>query len=305
MYQYSLGAARTSSETLNRNPDEAGGGRLQVTRKKIVHVVRWGLSGLACIFLMGCFFTPGRFQSELDIRRDGRFTYSYVGEIVFLIPEQYAPPPWSDAMAVCFGEQNGGQRPCTQPEITNKRQAYEEEAQREQEAGEDVSRLIGFNPLEVKANVKLAADLEQYPGWKRVTYLGKSTFEVDYKLSGTLDRDFVFPVIPQAQMAMPFVNVARSSKGAVSISAAGLASQQLRKLIIGQTPKADRDDPYYLSQQSILSRANGTFTVITDSTIVSADSAKSQSGALQRIQWIIDGNTSETPQIELRLETQP
>jgi hypothetical protein len=41
-----------------------------------------------CALLTGCFFSPGRFVSELDIRRDGRFTYSYVGEIIFLSPPQ-------------------------------------------------------------------------------------------------------------------------------------------------------------------------------------------------------------------------
>jgi hypothetical protein len=260
------------------------------------------LTCLLCLALTGCFFVPGKFQSTLDIRRDGRFTYSYVGEVLFLIPEEQVAPVWNDGMASCFGEESSAPRRCTEAELADKRQAYETEAKQGQEAGEDIARLIGYNPVDVKANEQLAADLMQYPGWKRVTYAGKGIFQVEYELSGNLDRDFAFPVISQVQTAMPFVNVARTKAGFVNISAAGLASQQLRKLIVGRAPKADRDDPYHLSLQSTLFRANGIFTVKTDAEITSTDGQKSQYGGLQQVEWMIDSKASDAPQIQLRLD---
>jgi hypothetical protein len=278
---------------------------LRVARKSVFHVARLAIIAVACALLAGCFFTPGRFQSELDIRRDGRFTYSYVGEIVFLMPEEQAGPAWNDGMAECFGGENSEPRPCTEPEIASKRQSYEMKEKRDQEAAEDFSQLFGYNPVDVKANERLAAELMEYPGWKRATYVGNATFQVEYEVSGTLDRDFAFPVIPQVQLAMPFVNVARSKSGVVDMSAAGLASQQLRRLMVGKTPKADQDDPYYVSLQSKLFRSNGTFTLTTDAEITSTNGMHSRSEGLQRAVWNIDAKTSDAPQIQLRLDPQP
>jgi hypothetical protein len=205
-------------------------------------------------------------------------------------------------MAECFAEGTGDERPCTVAETAMRKQLYENKAKQDREAGEDVAALIGFNPIDVDSNKKLATELMQYPGWKQVTYLGKGAFHVEYEMSGTLDRDFAFPVIPQVQMAMPFVNTASTKAGVVNISAAGLTSQQLRKLMVGQTPQMDQDDPHYLSLQSTLFRANGTFTVLTDAEITMADGKRSQSAGLQRLEWIIDGKASDAPKIQLRLD---
>lgn len=278
---------------------------MRITRNLGFHVARLAFGAIACALLTGCFFTPGRFQSELDIRRDGRFIYSYVGEIVFMVPEDHAATAWNDGMAECLGQENGELRPCTEAEIASKRRSYEAVAKQGQEAGDDFRQLFGFNPLDTKANEQLAADLMEYPGWKRVTYTGKGTFQVEYELRGTLDRDFAFPVIPQVQMAMPFVNVTRSKADVVDISAAGLASQQLRRLMVGQAPKVDQDDPYYLSLQSKLFRSNGTFMVTTDAEITSTDGKQSRSEGLRRVEWTIDAKTSDAPQLQLRLDPKP
>lgn len=272
--------------------------------KGAIRVVRLAACGLACVLLSGCFFIPGRFQSELDIRRDGRFTYRYVGEVVFMFPpeENLTEASWDGSMAECFIDETGDHRPCLPAEVAIQRDAYENNAKRSREAGDDLAKLIGFNPVDTKANEILAADLMQYPGWKRVSYVGRGTFQVEYEMSGMLDRDFAFPVVPQVQMAMPFVNVARSKAGVVNISTAGLASQQLRRLLEGQTPKVDQDDPYYVSMQSALFRTNGFFMVITDAEITSTDGKLSHSGGLQRVEWIINGKSKNAPQVQLQLD---
>jgi len=63
------------------------------------------------LMLSSCFITPGAFGSTLDLRRDGSFTFSYKGEIVFLSPdalmkmgEKPEDQIWSDDKAVCYKE---------------------------------------------------------------------------------------------------------------------------------------------------------------------------------------------------------
>ena len=36
--------------------------------------------------LTSCFLIPGAFTSSLDLRKDGRFTFAYQGEIIFQSP---------------------------------------------------------------------------------------------------------------------------------------------------------------------------------------------------------------------------
>ena len=45
---------------------------------------RMAVPALACILLTGCFLQPGKFESALDLRNDGTFTFSYRGQIYML-----------------------------------------------------------------------------------------------------------------------------------------------------------------------------------------------------------------------------
>jgi hypothetical protein len=39
---------------------------------------------LACLALTGCFLQPGKFDSALNLRKDGSFTIAYKGQIYLL-----------------------------------------------------------------------------------------------------------------------------------------------------------------------------------------------------------------------------
>jgi hypothetical protein len=62
-------------------------------------------AGVAPLALSGCFILPGQFGSTLDIRRNGDFTYTYKGEIIFASPENMGkksePKIWKDSWAKC------------------------------------------------------------------------------------------------------------------------------------------------------------------------------------------------------------
>ena len=66
------------------------------------------LSVLFLLLLSGCFLVPGEFVSNLDIRKDGSFTFAYKGQIVFALPDDFgpggssAPKTWSPGMAKCY-----------------------------------------------------------------------------------------------------------------------------------------------------------------------------------------------------------
>ena len=42
------------------------------------------LVAAASLLLSGCFVSPGSFTSAIDLRKDGRFSYSYSGEIYLI-----------------------------------------------------------------------------------------------------------------------------------------------------------------------------------------------------------------------------
>lgn len=78
------------------------------------------------LMLSSCFITPGAFGSTLDLRRDGSFTFSYKGEIVFLSPdalmkmgEKPEDAVWSDDKAVCYKETSGEDAAVASDEMAN------------------------------------------------------------------------------------------------------------------------------------------------------------------------------------------
>ena len=57
----------------------------------------------APLLLNGCLWGPGKFASTLDLRKDGRFTLDYRGEMVLqLPPDESGSEPWKETMARCF-----------------------------------------------------------------------------------------------------------------------------------------------------------------------------------------------------------
>src|SRR5687768_3240644 len=66
----------------------------------------WGrlvFAAAAVLLLPGCLWSPGKFTSELALRKGGAFVLDYRGEILFQLPDDKdrQPEAWSDSMAVC------------------------------------------------------------------------------------------------------------------------------------------------------------------------------------------------------------
>ncbi|MGH6705449.1 MAG: hypothetical protein ACREB1_01410, partial [Sphingomicrobium sp.] len=60
----------------------------------------------AMLLLTGCLWSPGKFTSDLLIRKNGSFILDYRGEILLQRPEDKgeSAAPWSDSMARCHDD---------------------------------------------------------------------------------------------------------------------------------------------------------------------------------------------------------
>ena len=74
------------------------------------------------LLLTGCLLSPGKFSSSLDLRRDGSFTFTYVGEIVVT---DMSSPPAEFAATPCYSDETGDERDCTSAELDQQRKDFD------------------------------------------------------------------------------------------------------------------------------------------------------------------------------------
>ncbi len=293
------------------------------------------------LLLSGCFLMPGSFVSSLDVRRDGSFTFAYKGEMIFLSPDDMmksgSAKTWSDDFARCFVDKEPyydeygptaaaetasdavkdakpdsevitsetGGRPCKKDEIAKVKAQFDEqqEAARKRRETESAqfATLFGFNPTDDEANRKFAATMMKYDGWKSVTYQGKGVFAVDYQISSRTGHDFLFPLIPQGDLVMPFVSLRKREGGGVGVVApalvgGGLKAMRTRVEGMGRLASSELD--------GLGARTKGTFTVTTDGEILTnnTDDGPKTNGAVKTLTWDIGPNSDKIPEALIRLK---
>ena len=97
-------------------------------------IYRRGMAGLivmaGALALSACLLTPGRFTSALDIRKDGRFSFSYSGEIRMLalskLAEKDAATKAEFVETPCHDD-DLKDRACTAGELGEQKRAWAEE----------------------------------------------------------------------------------------------------------------------------------------------------------------------------------
>ncbi len=227
---------------------------------------------MAALALSSCIFIPGLFDSSLLVESDGRFEFRYKGQIRFIAAEADLADrggrgaTWSDIMAYCYDDagnlkpvsdaQGRPDRSCTVEAAAERKAEWEDRRIAQEEEEKAVIRMIGFNPFDESENYKIAARLMQHEGWKSVIYRGKGLFDVDYQISGTLDRDFLFPMIPGVQIVYPFLTVRKLADGVIVVEAAGLAQSGLESF-------AEEAGIGKASETTPLDWTSGTFEVRT------------------------------------------
>lgn len=217
--------------------------------------------------LSGCLLSPGKFTSSLDIRKDGAFTFAYVGEVLVADPSDKMPD---------MGEA---------------------------ETGKDGKEAASAKPIDktkdVAAKMREIADaLSKEKGFRSVKYLDENKLSVDYQISGRLDHSFLFPFNIDAKAIIPFVAVEVRTDGKVRMQAPAFGSDN------ESSPGAAMGGMGAMGGgESDTKERNGTFILTTDAEVISQnqeDGVASGSKGKQ-IVWKITPATHTAPMAVLKL----
>ena len=241
------------------------------------------------LLLTGCLWGPGKFTSDLALKKDGSFVLDYRGEIVLETADAMTKPQWRDSLAHCMDDAK--ERPCTAKEIADQKDAYA----KKQKDDEEMAKSFGLPGTDHESNRAFAAKLMKYAGWRSVAYKGKGVFDVDYHLEGRLTQDFAFPLMPDSNIVIPFIALRRRTDGAVLVNAPALTGGTNMFGPMAQQMGGETKGPP--------SRAQGRFTVHTDGQIVTNNSEDGPGADPlgQQVHWDIAPGTNKVPETLIRL----
>lgn len=295
-----------------------------------------GLVAVLSLALSACFVLPGKFAEALDVRKDGTFTYSYKGEIVVLgLTKLMEMADGVKGMAgdefveaPCYSSKTGKDRPCTKAEVAKQKADWEAGA--EQRKAEKAKRdeemkavMGGLDPNDPKSGEELAVRLRKQVGWKSVVYKGDGVYEVDFQITGKLDRDFSFPTIERMPAILAFLSINVRSDGSVRVTSpifdqantggasamgfgafgAMLAADDASKDGPVASGDANEGDIVAQGERPPFPMMDGTFTLTTDGEILANNT---EDGPVadprgKRLEWKINVRNPAAPMALLQL----
>jgi len=258
------------------------------------------------LLLGACLFSPGKFASTLDIRREGTFTYSYTGEIYLLALSELGRRDGSSTFnpSPCTNPETGEEKRCTSAELAQQKADWESErnataARRKRETEQMKAVFGGIDMSSPRAAEELATRLRRQAGWRRVDYKGDGLFDVEFSLTGRLDHDFAFPTVEQFPMANAFIQLSRRKDGVIRVDAPGFGpgagGEPLRSLSKGAMMDGEKGPELPLP--------DGRFTLTTDAAILAnnTDEGPQAAPAGQRLDWGVSVRSSAAPMALVRL----
>ncbi len=382
--------------------------------------------------LSGCLFIPGKFESTMDMRRDGNFNFTYKGELVFQLPDEKMfnekpddkPKTWNDKMAVCWSDdtkevdnfgvyepepapvdlskkgkskakkfslasyaeadtktaplppvvtsgkppapatppktttvpvetakpvpvpappappkvstaadaaKKAGEaaadatadddeaatvaepiiRKCTKAEVAELKTEWQEKQDKDaadaKQFSEVMASVIGLDPTRPDTMNRFAADLMKQEGWRSVVYKGDGIFLVDYSHTGSLDQDFIFPVLPDQQYPVPFVMIKRRADGSALVETPGYALGTNGGLIGAMVAVAEsraKASPFEKAPRNPLNNINGKFTLTTDGEILTNNTVDGPSAAVngRKLFWEFNNLKDPAPKALIKLK---
>lgn len=287
----------------------------------------------APLLLTGCLVTPGQFESELVIQKDGAFTFSYDGEISVLGMQKLisvaAQSEEEDFEPQCFKDSGYSEtvyrrqpmvqssedltRECTDKEAEEQR--LEKKRENEQMIGVFQALFGGIDPSTPDALKEMVERTRKQKGWEQIDHRGDGIFDVKYAISGRLDRNFVFPHFEQAKAATAFVETITRKDNKVRIEAPGFSQldesngmMQLGTLAaMGEKDKSEKEG-FGEGDKSPLppgfTKPNGTFKIITNAAILTnnTDEGPATAGDMKVLSWTITERTKTPPEALLELD---
>lgn len=244
--------------------------------------------------LSGCFISPGNFSSYVVVKNDGTFDFNYKGEIFFVGMSGLAKV--DEETTVETDKENWNIENTNQKKHSDK-------------TTDDIADLIGgIDPSDPQAEEKFIALLLSHNGWKKVEAVGDGLFEVEFAVSGNLTHDFRFPVIENAFIDQPFVEIILKDDGIVNINALGFSMQEetnpASAILAGLMSIASFEQLEDLDNLSIPDMS-GTFEVFTDGEILTSNHEREHSRegyGLGRV-WTVNKNTIAAPRAKIKLSS--
>ncbi len=275
--------------------------------KRMVGIVTAATLALA---LSACLLSPGKFTSDLDIRKSGDFTFRYNGELIFLPLTEKPKSEQKFEAQPCYPDEGFEERDCTAQALAEQKSNWEEEETRraekdKREAESAKAFLGGIDPSDPKSAEELADRLRRQAGWNKVEYRGNGVFDVEYAITSSLNHDFVFPTLERFSMANAFVQISRRSDGTVRIDAPGYGQPSSPMGMMGmggmmQSAMAEGGSGSGSDDKPVM---DGHFTIRTDAAILAnnTDEGPKADPAGQRLDWKVSARTSSAPTALLRL----
>lgn len=269
--------------------------------------------GLA-LALSGCLLSPGEFNSALDLRKDGRFTFTYEGEIYILALSNLSDMAESGTEFVeqpCHDD-DYEERPCTASELEQQRTEWAEAQERsrsEKERNEEAFKAMmgGIDPGNPEAAKELAASLSKQAGWNRVEYKGDGLFSVDFAIASRMSHDFTFPVFERFPMANAFVQANLRTGNVVRIEAPGYSAQSAggnpMTGMLQAAAMADDKSGEGGEKAPAVPELKGTFTITTDGEILAnnTDEGPQTVANGQSLSWKVSRLSAAAPMALIRL----
>ncbi|MEM1132057.1 MAG: hypothetical protein AAGH53_03895 [Pseudomonadota bacterium] len=261
----------------------------------------------AVLMLASCVLTPGQFVSELSIDKQGRFDFSYQGEISVLgfsqMIDMAAQENAENFGGECFDD-TFEERPCTDEEKEEQRAAKAAENARDAEMFKAL--LGGIDPSKPEAIDDFIERVSRQKGWNSISHKGKGIFDVDFRISGDTDQGFTFPMIEKLQAVNPFVTVIARKDNKVRVEAPGFAGSEqgpgmgtFGALAAMGAPNTGNDNPMAPAVMP-----NGTFTVRTSGTILTNNTEEGpiRENGEQVLRWEINPATQQPPETLIALD---
>lgn len=270
----------------------------------------------ASLALAGCIISPGTFAATLDLRRDGRFTFSYNGQIYLLALSELTEMSNQAESSDDFGatpcwDDDFNERECTEEEIAEQRETWEagaeeRKAKAEREAEAMRQFLGGIDPADPEAAEELATRLRRQEGWKRVDYRGDGLFEVEFSISSTIGHDFVFPTFERFPMVNSFVVANARQGGTVRVEAPGFASQSGGSSFPGMVTGLAAVGSASSGTENPLKgipEMDGTFRIVTDGQVLAnnTDEGPRVAPEGQVLEWQVNKRTAAAPMALIKL----
>ncbi len=270
------------------------------------------------LLLAGCMLLPGKFTSDLALRKDGTFSFAYKGEIYLLALSKMAAEQRSKdgenaafEPSSCHNDESGDERECSKDEIAEQKKAWEDSiaadkasAAEKKKSDEAMAKAMlgGIDPSDPRAAQEFAERLRRQRGWKSVIDKGDGKFEVDVAITGRLDHDFSFPTVEKLPMITPFVTLIRRADGTVRIEAPAFAPGASQSPLMGMAAASAGKDGK--AGPDGMPTLDGVLTLVTDGAILANNTEEGPSpvSAGKKLTWMVNARTASAPTALVRID---